>query len=99
MYEIADKYDVVGLNDLAKEKFEKACGCFWNDPVFPTAAGHAFSSTPDKDVGLRDVVIETIANHVNLVNRAEIFEFMADNATVAVSVLKKSVDAGLELDG
>jgi hypothetical protein len=96
MYAIADKYEVAGLGDMAKDKFKKACERFWNDPLFPTAAAHVFSSTPDKDLGLRDVVIDTIANHVKLVNKAEIFEFMAENATVAVSVLKKRVEAGLE---
>lgn len=46
MYEIGDKYDVVGLEDLAKEKFSRACKHFWNTAEFSLAADHAFSNAP-----------------------------------------------------
>jgi hypothetical protein len=31
MYELADKYDVIGLKELSKEKFDGACQHFWNN--------------------------------------------------------------------
>jgi hypothetical protein len=41
MYEMADKYDVVGLKALSREKFRWACMKFWGDPEFAEAAVHA----------------------------------------------------------
>jgi hypothetical protein len=67
MYEYADKYDVVGLKDLAKAKFELACGVFWESNSFGPAAHHAFASTMDHDRGLRDIVSATIAKHMELI--------------------------------
>jgi hypothetical protein len=73
MYEIADKYDVMGLKDLVKAKFTRACQNFWDDPAFAKAAYHAFSTTPGHDKGLRDIISKTIADHMkSLVSKPEI---------------------------
>jgi hypothetical protein len=56
MYEIGDKYDVVGLKALSTKKFQRACRYFWNDPAFPIAAHYALSMTTEKDTSLRDIV-------------------------------------------
>ena len=42
MYEVANKYGVVGLKELAKKKFSKSCKYFWNTSNFPIAACHIF---------------------------------------------------------
>ncbi|KAF2655628.1 hypothetical protein K491DRAFT_716060 [Lophiostoma macrostomum CBS 122681] len=79
MYEIGDKYDVVGLKELAKNKFAQICRVHWNSPHFPTAAKHAFSTTPDEDKGLRDIVRKTISNHMHLIaDKPEIKEIMKE---------------------
>jgi hypothetical protein len=79
----------VGLKELAKEKFDRACQNFWNDPAFPIAAHHTFSTTPDEDKGLRDVVSKTIASHMELLNKAEIEALMTEFNGLAFGLLKQ----------
>jgi hypothetical protein len=93
MYEIADKYDVAGLKDLAQEKFKYASTMFWNDDAFPAAAHHALSTTMEEDKGLRDVISSTIADHTeNLVNKAEVRTLMAEHNGLALDVVLKGVN-------
>ncbi|RYN15660.1 hypothetical protein AA0113_g12553 [Alternaria arborescens] len=72
MYELADKYEVVGLKELAKEKFSRGCKHFWDTPDFPIAAFHAFSTTPEGDNGLRYCVSRAIATNMQLVRKAKV---------------------------
>lgn len=69
MYELADKYEVVGLKELSKEKFSRGCKHFWDTPAFPIAARHAFSTTSEKDNGLRCCVSQTIASNMQLIRK------------------------------
>jgi hypothetical protein len=92
MYEIADKYDVVGLKDLVQEKFKRACGKFWNDDNFPIAANHAFSTTLAEDKGLRDIVSATISDHRDLLQKPEIQALMTEFNGLALGILLKMVD-------
>ena len=61
MYEIGDKYDVVGLKALSTRKFHRDCQYFWGDSAFPIAAGYALSTTTEEDKGLRNIVGKTIS--------------------------------------
>lgn len=72
MYEIGDKYDVLNLKNLAREKFLRACRQFWNDEKFPIAAAHALDTTLEKDMGLRSIICTTLANHKELLNKKAI---------------------------
>lgn len=94
MYECADKYDVAGLKDLAKEKFKLACDASWNDATFAAAATHAFTTTPDNDMGLRDVVIETLKNHLELINKPEIEVLLTEFNGLAFGILKQKMAEG-----
>jgi hypothetical protein len=97
MYELADKYDVVGLKDLVKEKFGRACQNFWDDPIFANAAHHAFSTTPDHDKSLRDIVSKTVAGHMKaLVKKPEIEALLTEFNGLAYGLLKMKTDAGWE---
>lgn len=78
MYEIADKYGVVGLKELAKVKFHVACNRFWDDQEFSIAAHHAYVSTPDEDKGLRSVVCKIISQHMSLIKKPEIEALMTE---------------------
>jgi len=89
MYEIADKYDVVGLKELVLEKFKRACVSFWNDDTFSVAAHYAFSTTMESDKGLRDIVSATISKHKELLHKSEIQALMTEFNTLALSVLMK----------
>jgi hypothetical protein len=72
MYEMGDKYDVVGLKQLAREKFIRACTRYWDSKHFGPAVHHAFNTTPDEDQGLREVVNSVVAQHIELLNKPEI---------------------------
>ncbi|KAJ4317373.1 hypothetical protein N0V94_004976 [Neodidymelliopsis sp. IMI 364377] len=91
MYEIGDKYDVVGLKDLAREKFSRSCKHFWDDPIFAVAANHAFSTTVEEDTGLRSLVSSTVAEHMELVEKPEIAQLMAQFNGLAMSILQAGV--------
>lgn len=94
MYSIGDCYDVVGLKDLAREKFRRACAKFWDEPAFAMAAHHVFTTTPDHDKGLRDIVSETIASHLcAMVENPEIEALLTEFNGLAYGLLKKSVKA------
>ncbi|KAJ6276465.1 hypothetical protein J3E71DRAFT_365776 [Bipolaris maydis] len=95
MYEIADRYDVVGLKGLAKEKFNRGCNHFWNTPDFHIAASHALSTTPEDDGGLRDLVSETIAKHMELAQAPEIRKLLIQFNGLALGILDaKSEELG-----
>jgi hypothetical protein len=93
MYEIVDKYDVVGLKDLAREKFKYGCARFWGDDAFPAAAQHALSTTMEEDMGLRDIVSSVIADRTKLlVKKAEIQALLAEHNGLALDVILKGVN-------
>jgi hypothetical protein len=95
MYEMADKYEVVGLKELAKEKFSRGCKHFWNTEDFTTAAFHAFSTTPEKDNGLRDCVSRAIATNMQLVRKPRIRALLLKFNGVALGILDaKSKELG-----
>jgi hypothetical protein len=87
MYEIAERYDVVGLKDLAREKFKLGCRTFWDDDAFSTAAHYAFCSTMEDDKGLRDVVSSTISEHIGLIHKAEVQTLLAEHNRLALIIL------------
>ncbi|RYN25995.1 hypothetical protein AA0113_g4990 [Alternaria arborescens] len=89
MYEIADKYEVTGLKELACKSFTLACEAFWDDEAFPIAIKHAFSTTIAEDKGLRDVIIKTISSHDSLARKAEVQAVMLEHSDLAVGVLLK----------
>lgn len=95
MYEIADKYGVVGLKDLTAEKFRRACQKFWDDATFAIAAHHAFSTTPDHDEGLRDIVSKTISDHMSeLLKKPDIEALLTEFNGLAFGLLKAKTEAG-----
>lgn len=91
MYEIADKYDVVGLKDLVKEKFDRSCQHFWDKPKFAAAALHAFSTTPDYDKGIREIVSATISAHMELMKKSEVKSLMNDFNGLALGILEEKI--------
>ncbi|KAF1915938.1 hypothetical protein BDU57DRAFT_573413 [Ampelomyces quisqualis] len=85
MYEIADKYDVIGLKQLAREKFLRAASKFWDHEQFPPAAHYAFSTTPEEDKGLRDIVSNIILKHMSLLNKPAIEALLTEFNGLAVA--------------
>jgi hypothetical protein len=92
MYEIGDKYQISGLKDLSKFKFELACARFWDDEIFAQAAGHAFSTTPEEDGGLRRIVVKTISEHMGLLKKGEVGALMAEFNGLAFGLLMEKAE-------
>jgi len=57
MYALADKYQVAGLGDLARDKFEKTLYHHSNSEDFVNAVEIAYTSTPESNRGLRLAVL------------------------------------------
>ena len=61
---MADKFDVRQLKLLAKEKFSEHAG-IWPIPDLTTIVQQVLTSTPQTDRGLRDILVDIFANHVD----------------------------------
>jgi hypothetical protein len=94
IYEVAEKYDVIGLKDLSRGNFKSGCEVFWNDDAFPIAISYAFSTTVPEDAGLREMVIDTIAAHMELVHKPEIQALVAEFSDLAIGILLKKAGGG-----
>ena len=95
MYELGDKYQVVGLKDLAAEKFSRSCRKYWNDKEFPEAVHHAFTTTMECDMGLRQPATDIIAKHMELLNKAEMTVLIHKVNGLAASLLElRAKDVG-----
>jgi hypothetical protein len=93
MYEIADKYDVDGLEQLAQEKLRRSCNSHWDTKHFAPAAHYAFSTTPESDMGLRDIVVDVIADHIDMLNSFAVEALLTEFNGVAVALLKRNAKA------
>ncbi|EAT77701.2 hypothetical protein SNOG_14849 [Parastagonospora nodorum SN15] len=90
LYSLADKYNVQGLQDLAKLKFDCASKVFWMSSVFGSVAEHVFTSTPDKDVGLRSIVKKTLVeNRLPLMKQPTIQTFLMKRPEMMLELLKQ----------
>jgi hypothetical protein len=92
MYEIGDRYYVSGLKKLSKEKFQQACCRHWDDTKFAEAANHVFSTTPENDKGLREVVCKTISQHMVLLKKPEIEALMTEFNGLVFGLLKEKAE-------
>lgn len=88
MYELADKYAVAGLKELCCAKFASACIRHWGSDQFARAAHLVFSTTPDSDMDLRNVVSRTVAERISLLDKPEIQSIMQDFNGLAFGVLQ-----------
>lgn len=65
VYAIADKYDIPNLKELARQRFCDWAEEKWACEDFPAIAREIFETTPNKDRGLRDVVVRLVALHAD----------------------------------
>lgn len=87
---MADKYGITDLKDLAQEKFKSAAAEDWNRTAFVRAAELVFSTTLPSDHGLRNIVVNTIIAHPNLIEDAEIAKLLESGNGIAWKVLQQS---------
>ena len=57
-------------------------------------SGWQLLSTPDNDKGLRDIVTQTLSNHLRLINKPEIEVLLRRFHPIAVDILKQKYDGG-----
>jgi hypothetical protein len=88
MYEIGDKFGTESLKAIALEKFRQACGVFWDSDEFARAAHYAFSTTPDNDMGLREIVAETISQHLEIFHKPAVEALVQEFHDLAVAVVR-----------
>ncbi|KAF2112087.1 hypothetical protein BDV96DRAFT_168387 [Lophiotrema nucula] len=92
LYELADKYHVQGLKPLILERFKAACQLLWNSDQFPVAAEVVFATTPEDDKGLRNLVVDTISEHLEIMKKPEIEPLMITYNGLAFALLKMKVE-------
>lgn len=90
MYALADKYGIHDLKDLARDKFEIAASKDWNGSGFPLAVQTVYTSTPESDHGLRDVVVDTISRHKKLLEKVEVEALVKEINGLAFGLLKSA---------
>ncbi len=89
VYSIADKYDIENLKVLAKVKFEDLASAAWDCEEFPAIVATVFDSTPDTDLGLRDVVSNICAARIDELLASETWtELIANDGAIGVAVFK-----------
>ncbi|OAA56675.1 BTB/POZ fold protein [Niveomyces insectorum RCEF 264] len=79
MYVIGDRYQVKGLKELARGKYNTASVDNWNTNAFLAAASEAYEGTPDADRGLRDMVVTALYMHTNVLGDDTLREGLQDN--------------------
>jgi hypothetical protein len=96
MYEIGDKYDIVGLKQLSREKFLCSCHMEWDSTEFAPAVHCVFTTTPEDDKGLREVVYHTLSKHMFLLNKPEVQALLNDFNGLAVGLLNTIAGVGMD---
>jgi hypothetical protein len=90
MYTIGDKYDVPGLKELAKGKFQSVYVRFSESEDFVVAAEHAFSTTMDDDEGLRKIVRDILMARKGMLVRPNVKAFLVKEPDLMYEILIKA---------
>ncbi|KAH9861707.1 hypothetical protein J1614_011460 [Plenodomus biglobosus] len=72
VYAIAEKYGIIGLKALSRQKFADQIDLHISSPEFPEACQEAYESTYHTDRGLRDVIIQAFRANPDLSLRPEV---------------------------
>jgi hypothetical protein len=60
---MADKYNVPPVKLLARDRFYRTAESFWNPfEEFPSIVDEIYTSTPDTDLAIREIVCRLVAN-------------------------------------
>lgn len=85
IYALGEKYGISALKKLAAAKFEGDAMKHWDTEEFCQAAEEVYTNTIDSDGGLRSIVVKTICEHKQLVDKSYVQDII------------KSHDLGLDL--
>lgn len=82
VYGIADKYGILALKSVAKEKFDKAVRTCWDMDDFAHVITEIYSSTPSTDRGLRDTVVDVAHEHIRALLEKDDFRGVLEETAV-----------------
>ena len=92
VYAVAEKYDIPELKDLAMHKFRTLASSRWSQDDFHVATEAVFSTTPETDIGLRQIVLDICKEHSEDILRDKEFRAMIfENKAIAAVVLDAAV--------
>lgn len=74
MYSIADKYGIPVLKDTAAAKFKESIEAMFSGEEFFEAVHAVFTTTPDTNTVLRNMVVEHLHNEMKLYGMHEDFD-------------------------
>ncbi|VUC32711.1 unnamed protein product [Clonostachys rosea] len=66
VYALGEKYGIPGLKALAATKFKNEVDQHWHSQDFLLALKEVYSSTVDHDRSLRDIVVQAVSAHLQL---------------------------------
>lgn len=93
VYVAADKFGIIRLKEVSKERFVNWANRYWNHEVFPAVVHEVLDSVPAHNTGLRDAVIKLISKNVEtLLKREDMLCVMTDFGHLATGVLKAVVE-------
>lgn len=88
MYALADKYRIDDLKELSRLKFAKAAAIRWQSREFVSAVQIICETTSKADMGLRNVVANTVNAHRELMDNKEIQKLFDSGNGLAWELVK-----------
>lgn len=89
LYITGEKFDVVTLKALAKEKYESAVSAAWNCASFTSSLKLLYAETPETDRLLKDVAVKAAPGHLKeLVELEDFAELCKNNGEIAFDILR-----------
>ena len=103
VYAVAEKYDIPDLKDLAKSKFLTLATSKWPHVDLYAVLETIFSTTPDGDMGLRQIVLDICRQHAQDIlrdneARAAFLDIQAINTIVLDTAVQKNDEDKILLD-
>ncbi|KAK5311066.1 hypothetical protein LTR93_011839 [Exophiala xenobiotica] len=90
VYALADKYDVQPLKILARQRFQDWVRLNWQHHELPALAREVFDTTPSSDLGLREEIAKTLAEHCTaLLPQEDWAHTLEENAQMSYMVAVK----------
>jgi hypothetical protein len=89
VYQIADKYGIGSLKELAASKFRDATKTFWRSDEFPMAVTLTYTTTLPTDMGLRkSILVTTFDNFDDIMGLNEFCETLKTNQDFATDLVR-----------
>ena len=99
MYAIGEAYAIATLKDYAKEKFKIALVDGWNTDEFAPTITAVYTSTPEHDRGLRDILVKKVVEKMQFIAKEEFFKkALRDHHNFAVDMAETLARLGIEFE-